>query len=395
MNLKSETTGNVLKIFLWASIALASIIFVTTLIYTINYDFYLQIASIDVFLGFIFGIVFIMLGFIYLIWLFKIHKDLKSMNPAYPITPWGAIARVLIPFYNLVGLWSVYSTMDRHFKKYDDTKSSGSRLMIYVPIYYVLHLGVNGLDRLLTRSYAQEMFGESYDVFLTISYALNIVLCVTYLLIVRLVTKAVGILATMTDNNEDVTEATDAIKEDNNVEVHGDYVGNKILTTSSLLENINGGLNIKKPKPLKAIQVLSWISIGFLSITVIFNVIILLVNASPNSGYNEFRYEYLSAFVVDPTTHSIPYTLGFLIPTFLIFILSYSLILFFINKKLFKTLLITLILLTIFSISSTDVFRVLFALSILIIFLSSYTSIKAYMKEPQPVKENSNELIQV
>ena len=127
----------------------------------------------------------------------------------------------------------------------------------------------------------------------------------------------------------------------------------------------------------------------------IFNIIILLVNESSISGYSEFRYEYLSEFVVDPTNHSVSYSLGFLIPTFLIFILSYLFILFFIRRKLFKTLLITLILMTIFSISSTDLTPVLFALSILIIFLSSYTSIKTSMNETQPIQENSNELIEV
>lgn len=229
MKLKSETTANVIKIFLWASIVLTTIGFVTTLIYTINYDFYLQIEFIDVFSSFLFAVVYIMLGIIYLIWLFKIHKDLKTLNPSYPITPWGAIARVLIPFYNLVGLWTVYSTMHRHFQKYENTKSLGFRLMNYVPIYYVLHLGVNVLDRLLTRSYAYDMFGESYDILLTISYGLNIVLFITYLLIILLVTKAVGILATyVTDNTEDGAEASDDKAQFNNVEVYGEHVSNQI-----------------------------------------------------------------------------------------------------------------------------------------------------------------------
>ena len=196
MNLKSEGITNILKIFLWVTLVLISFTFLTTLIYTVNYDFYLQIELIDSFLELIFVIIYIMLGVIYLIWLFIFHKDLNRIYPGYPISPWGAIARVLIPFYSIYGLWNVYSTMQRHFEKFEETNSFSSRLMNYIPMYYFLIWVTYILDRFVNGSAAEKFLGESYGIVLTISYFLNLVLIIIYLLLITLVTKAINILAT-------------------------------------------------------------------------------------------------------------------------------------------------------------------------------------------------------
>lgn len=203
MNLKSEGITNVLQIFLWVTLVLISFTFLTTLIFTVNYDFYLQIELIDSFLNLIFAIIYIMLGVIYLIWLFIFHKDLNRIYPDYPISPWGAIARVLIPFYSIYGLWNVYSTMQRHFEKFEETKSFSSRLMNYIPIYYFLIWITFIMDRFLNGSAALKFLGESFGIVLTIFYVLNLVLIIIYLLLITLVTKAINILATHAKENKE------------------------------------------------------------------------------------------------------------------------------------------------------------------------------------------------
>ncbi|MEO1375229.1 MAG: hypothetical protein AAFW70_13100 [Cyanobacteria bacterium J06635_10] len=49
---------------------------------------------------------------IFAIWIYRIHVDLKNLFPDYPITPGGALVRIMIPFYNII--W-VFSSMTSTF----------------------------------------------------------------------------------------------------------------------------------------------------------------------------------------------------------------------------------------------------------------------------------------
>jgi hypothetical protein len=88
-----------------------------------------------------------------LIWLFKLHEDLKQFYPDYPIGPGGALARFMIPFYNIWGIWNTLTTLAGRFKGENDPKikESGSSIQSWVPILYVIGAISSVLGRILFR----------------------------------------------------------------------------------------------------------------------------------------------------------------------------------------------------------------------------------------------------
>ncbi|MCP3027088.1 hypothetical protein [Halobacillus sp. A5] len=182
MKLRSKRLGNILKKFLWADIGLTLLLLINIIIVRLvgageallSYD---SIVSVVV------GLNVVIYTILYLFWLYKVHKDLQELDEFYPITPGGAMARVLIPFYNLYGLWNVYSTMADYFKKNSSIHATGSRLALYIPIYYILMLATNGMNSYLTRQLAEEPYSNWWF----ISYIGNSALVVLYILIIKAV----------------------------------------------------------------------------------------------------------------------------------------------------------------------------------------------------------------
>ncbi|MBW4512461.1 MAG: hypothetical protein KME64_39115 [Scytonematopsis contorta HA4267-MV1] len=72
-----------------------------------------------------------------LIWLFQVHKDLQIIYPNYQITPGGALARFMIPFYNLVGIWETLATIGNHYQSELKTRASGNAIQASVIWLYV------------------------------------------------------------------------------------------------------------------------------------------------------------------------------------------------------------------------------------------------------------------
>ncbi|WLD94358.1 hypothetical protein [Alkalihalobacillus sp. AL-G] len=215
MLLKSQKTGNVLKVFLWATVILTGICTINAAIYTFNYEVYLKIERFDMFTNLFFVITYFMLVIAYTIWIFKVHRDILLLNPSYEITPWGAIRRIFIPFYSIYGMWNLYSTMYRYFKESQNTYSFGSKLKLYLPFYYFLFFISNSVNRLVTDpDYGTTLFNDSYDVALLISYGLDLVLFISFLLIAKVVTKALNTIATEV-NLESVDEGTNETEEVN------------------------------------------------------------------------------------------------------------------------------------------------------------------------------------
>lgn len=182
MNLRSKSLGNVLYNFLWINLGLTALflinIMITGVVETgdtfLNYD-----ATISL----IWGIINIIYGIIFLIWIFNVHRDLQELDTSYPIKPGGAIARVLIPFYNIYGLWNIYSTMADYFKANVTNSGSGTKLAKYIPFYYILLWGSTIINYLVSGAYADDAFNFLWF----ISYIGDGALTVTYILIINAV----------------------------------------------------------------------------------------------------------------------------------------------------------------------------------------------------------------
>src|SRR5699024_749205 len=79
-------------------------------------------------------------------------------------SPGGSLARILIPFYNIYGYWSVFSTMADYFKEQSNIKNIGNRLALMIPFFYILLLGT----QLLNRRAASGMVMSDHMVMITV-----------------------------------------------------------------------------------------------------------------------------------------------------------------------------------------------------------------------------------
>ncbi|MGF2614722.1 hypothetical protein FZC84_17730 [Rossellomorea vietnamensis] len=178
-----KPAGRVLKGFLWVDIGLTVLLMINLLVigFTepgeafLNYDLIVSLAL---------AIIVIIYTIIYLVWLYRVHNYLQYVDSSYPITPGGALARVMIPIYNLYGIWNVYSTMAKHFKKKPSIREIGVRLARYVPVYYLLFLTTAIFNSYLSRQPIEEFNTSLWF----ISYTADIALVIIYIMIIKIVT---------------------------------------------------------------------------------------------------------------------------------------------------------------------------------------------------------------
>jgi len=72
-----------------------------------------------------------------LMWAYKIHEDLNRIFDTYPISPGMGLVSVLIPIYNLYGLWHIFMTMHRHFSGISTTNGHWySSIKFWVLVLY-------------------------------------------------------------------------------------------------------------------------------------------------------------------------------------------------------------------------------------------------------------------
>ncbi|MBM7567526.1 hypothetical protein JOC55_004495 [Paenibacillus sacheonensis] len=62
---------------------------------------------------------------VYLIWIFRVHKDLNRLFLQYPRTPGGALACMIIPFYSLYGLPSTYQFIGSYYQRTPALRKDG------------------------------------------------------------------------------------------------------------------------------------------------------------------------------------------------------------------------------------------------------------------------------
>ncbi|MCA0970880.1 DUF4328 domain-containing protein [Halobacillus litoralis] len=122
---------------------------------------------------------------LFLGWIYRVHKDLQSLDRSYPTSPGGALARVLIPIFNLYGLWNVYSAMANFFKKEPFTSEAGKNLGKVIPFYYALFLITTFVNDYIIRNFVN-------SIVLFLSYIGDIALVVTYILIIKFVSRGLS-----------------------------------------------------------------------------------------------------------------------------------------------------------------------------------------------------------
>lgn len=193
MELTSKSVGKVLKIFLFITIALNGIGLITSYFFAFQPVFFEQyLLTFDQFLSLFFTGIMIILNVLYLIWLFKVHKDFNKLDQSYPISPSGALARVLVPVYNIWGLWNVYSRMAVYLFPNTNSIELGKKLSKAIPFYYILLVVSRVLNQYLTRGTLSGV--QNIEMVWLLSYAVDLVLTIVFLVMYRIVTSALQVL---------------------------------------------------------------------------------------------------------------------------------------------------------------------------------------------------------
>ena len=129
------------------------------------------------------------------IWGYVLHGDLKLLFGKYPITPGSAVAQLLVPFYNLWGIWNVFSTLADHLKsKGGDLAEFGSDLRFWLPLLYVITVLARLMDRIVTiqSSHSEDVASPKL---LLVSTGIDMILPFIWLMMTRTIGKAVDRLA--------------------------------------------------------------------------------------------------------------------------------------------------------------------------------------------------------
>ncbi|MGO0061181.1 DUF4328 domain-containing protein [Brevibacillus fluminis] len=176
MKLKSERTGKFLYLLLIVGLICSCISLICSTVHAWNEDvYYDSIEWFDTALA-LFNIAISLLSIVFfLVWIYRFHADLFQLDATYPISSGGALARIIIPFYNIVGLWTVYSTLANYWiNQSEQTRAYGRQLKWFIPFYYFGQMVNNGLNRIMMRSdtpsLTLELWTIGTEVFVSIMY---------------------------------------------------------------------------------------------------------------------------------------------------------------------------------------------------------------------------------
>ena len=188
LSLKSEGVGIILFAFLWLNIAVEVLILLYYLLPIISPDIdtsgevfetFIDIHSISQLLLYIITII------LFFVWMYLLHSDLKLLFRTYPITPGQALAQLMIPFYNLWGVWNVFSTLAERLRT-----RGGAALKYWLPLLYLTTFVSRSLDRFLINKSRNEE-AEISPTLLLITLGVDLFLTIIWLEMTRLIRKSV------------------------------------------------------------------------------------------------------------------------------------------------------------------------------------------------------------
>jgi hypothetical protein len=88
-----------------------------------------------------------------LVWIYRLHKDLRQCYGSYPIDARGALERCILPGFNIWGIWNMLMTIARHFKaERRRLYHYGLFLQRLVPVMYGIFIALYLLDLLSYRN---------------------------------------------------------------------------------------------------------------------------------------------------------------------------------------------------------------------------------------------------
>ncbi|HEY9623594.1 MAG TPA: hypothetical protein V6C78_24770 [Crinalium sp.] len=157
--LKSAGTANILLPSLQVRLGLAAVSCGFSLLEVVLPFLYEFLALLDGLVTFVVLLVDLLTIVLSLIWLYQVHSDLKRFYSDYPITPGESLARFMIPFYNIWGIWNTLATIAGRLKSdhNDEIRQQGEIVQSQLPLMYI----VNALSIVLTRAAFQQALNNA------------------------------------------------------------------------------------------------------------------------------------------------------------------------------------------------------------------------------------------
>lgn len=192
ISLKSEGVGTLLVAFLWLNIAVEILRLLYYLLPAVAPGGYTSSELFET-LNDINTISLLPVGAItvilFLVWMYLLHRDMKALFRTYPITPGAAMAQLMIPFYNLWGIWNVFSAMEERLRT-----RGGADLKFWLPLMYVTGFASQVLDRFrMAESRINEASGSSTNspTLMLVALGVAIFLTIIWLMMTGVIRKSV------------------------------------------------------------------------------------------------------------------------------------------------------------------------------------------------------------
>ncbi len=174
-SLKSAGVGRLLVRLLWVVLGVGLVSTLFSLLQVIAQPLYQLLAFLDGLVSIISLILGVTSVIVFLIWLHRLHADLKNLFQEYPISPRGAIARFLIPIYSLWGIANTLSTFADRFKgEGGDLTSLSEKVRSLIAPLYGLMIGSNAVGRIAFTQAAKNPDDKFLPVWFLLSCILDV-----------------------------------------------------------------------------------------------------------------------------------------------------------------------------------------------------------------------------
>ncbi|MFB9279583.1 hypothetical protein [Cohnella cellulosilytica] len=184
--LHSEVLSNVFKILLAVLVALSAIDPLGTIVYSVSETTYFDyVYNLDTFVYLFATILYYIVLVVYLVWIYRIHMDMRSLFPFFSRSPGMALACNMIPFFNVYGIPSVFIRIGRQFDGAPSTSRQGRFIIGMVAPLILLQISANVVNRLVNA-----LDTEVSTTLLLVSGVLTTALYASYLTLCLLISKA-------------------------------------------------------------------------------------------------------------------------------------------------------------------------------------------------------------
>ncbi|MCR6105636.1 DUF4328 domain-containing protein [Salipaludibacillus agaradhaerens] len=148
--MRSTLTGQLLKYLL---ISMIIVLIIQTGLYVILFVSPTALTGFDgLFLLILYAYLFLVIAILvmYVIWMYKVHKDIHELNSYYPVSAMTSLLLLIIPIVNLFGIGRVHNQIAKFYRRQPSTAHLHKPIVRHLIFWYVLILMMHQLTRYLS-----------------------------------------------------------------------------------------------------------------------------------------------------------------------------------------------------------------------------------------------------